>query len=63
MTCKALTGEIFLKYTEKRVQTGIGAAPKAFWAIPVRFPTLNKGKSIVNGHTGARDSFLEAVAA
>jgi hypothetical protein len=47
----------------KRVQTGIEAAPKAFWAVPVRFPTLYKGKSIVNGHTGVRDSFLEAVVA
>jgi hypothetical protein len=42
---------------------GAGTVPKAFWTIPVRFPSLDKGKSIENRQTGLRDSLLGAVAA
>ena len=48
---------------QKEVQTGIRAAPKAFWAVPVRFPTLNKGKSIEIWMTGIRDNLFGAIAA
>jgi len=51
------------KNTQKGVQAGLGAVAKAFWAVPVRFPASNKGKSIENWQTGTRDSFLGAVAA
>ena len=47
----------------KRGQAGLGAVPKAFWAMPVRFPALNKGKSIENWQIGTRDSLFGAVAA
>ena len=45
------------------VQAGLGAVSKAFWAVPVRFPALNKGKSIVNGQKGMRSLFLRELAA
>jgi hypothetical protein len=45
------------KNTKKEGQAGLGAVPKAFWAIPVLFRSLNKGKSIESWQTGTQDSF------
>ncbi|MEE8414788.1 MAG: hypothetical protein V3S05_00795 [Desulfobacterales bacterium] len=51
------------KNAKKGGQAGLETEPKAFWAIPVRFPALHKGKSTENGQTDTRDSFLGAVTA
>jgi hypothetical protein len=53
--------DIVKKHVKRRA--GLGAVSKAFWAIPVRFAALNKGKFIENWQTGTRDSLLGAVAA
>jgi hypothetical protein len=34
-----------------------------FWLFQEQISALNKGKSIENGRTGARESFLGAIAA
>jgi hypothetical protein len=53
--------DIVKKHVKRRA--GFGSVSKAFWAIPVRFSALNKGKFIENWQTGTRDSLLGAVAA
>jgi hypothetical protein len=46
MVCNVPTGEVFVKIMEKVVQTGWKAGSDVFWAVPVCFPALNKGKPV-----------------